>query len=170
MPICDYCGMAFDLCEGIYDAGDFICGNCIAGLIIQSETVAKKSREQLKSQNSGKAKKQKKCKSISSLHSSQTSKKQNTSKPNKAERLANHIQIMSKRGGVLCINPSNEKAFELAVEKLGMRLNEFCIEFDDGYLHIRLKRDIQKQSQILPLVPPLLKRPELPIGLRQKVT
>ncbi|WP_009630772.1 hypothetical protein [Synechocystis sp. PCC 7509] len=83
------------------------------------------------------------------------------SKLNKVDRLANNIQIMvkSQTPGLLCINPSNEKAFQLAVQQLGMKLDEFNIENDGFYLEIRLKRDIGKDSKI---VPSLLKRPELP--------
>ncbi len=83
------------------------------------------------------------------------------SKLNKVERLANNIQIMlkSKIPGSLCINRKNEKAFQLAVKQLGMKLDEFDIEDDWFYLEIRLKRDIGKDTTI---APPLLKRPELP--------
>jgi hypothetical protein len=51
------------------------------------------------------------------------------SKLNKVERLANNIQIMlkSKIPGSLCINRKNEKAFQLAVKQLGMKLDEFDI-------------------------------------------
>ncbi|NCS48497.1 MAG: hypothetical protein GPJ29_10975 [Microcystis aeruginosa BK11-02] len=70
---------------------------------------------------------------------------------NKVDRLANNIQIMlkSKTSRSLCINRKNEKAFQLAVKQLGMKLDEFDIEDDCFYLEIRLKRHI-------------LKRPELP--------
>lgn len=83
------------------------------------------------------------------------------SKLSKANRLANNIQIMlrSKGGGSLCINSSNEKAFQLAVKKVGMKLDDFCIEHDGFYLEIRLKQHFGKDTRI---VPSLLKRPELP--------
>ncbi|WP_322691783.1 hypothetical protein [Nostoc sp. DedSLP04] len=160
MPTCDYCAMPFDLFDGIYDDGDFMCGSCIAGFIIKSEAIQDNSRQQLEPKPSHKTEKQKKCQTVSPSHSSQVSGEQNTSKLDKAGRLAKNIQIMLKsKGGSLCINPSNKKAFELAVERLGMKLDQFHINDDDFYLQISLKRDIQKDTRT---VPALLKRPELP--------
>ncbi len=82
------------------------------------------------------------------------------SKLNKVDRLANNIQIMvkSQTPRSLCINRSNEKAFQLAIQQLGIKLDEFYIENDCLYLEIRLKRDIGKDRQI---APSLIKRPEL---------
>ena len=79
----------------------------------------------------------------------------------KHRNLAKNIEIMlkSKTPSSLCINRSNEKAFQLAVEQLGMKLNEFDIEDDCLYLEIRLKRDTGKDTRT---APSLLKRPELP--------
>lgn len=67
--------------------------------------------------------------------------------------------LKSKTPTSLCINRKNEKAFQLAVKHLGMKLDEFDIEDDCFYLEIRLKRDIGKDTGIAQL---LLKRPELP--------
>ncbi len=66
------------------------------------------------------------------------------SKPGKAERLANNLLIMvkSKGSSSLCVNRRNEKALYAAIERLGMRPDEFNIEADGCfYLEIRFKRD-----------------------------
>ena len=83
------------------------------------------------------------------------------SKFNKVERLANNVQIMlkSETPRSLCINQKNERAFQLAVKQLGMRLDEFEIVNDFPYLEIRLKQDVEKSKRI---ALPLLKRPRLP--------
>ena len=74
------------------------------------------------------------------------------SKPNKSERLANNIRIMLKSEGTssFCINRRNEKALYLAIEQLGMRLDEFEIEADGmSYLEIRLKRNSADSTKIV---------------------
>jgi hypothetical protein len=149
MPKCDYCEMPFDICDGIYDDGDFMCGSCIEGFIIRSET-------------SLKTEKRNKYKTVSSGDSKQVSEEQIAINLDiKAGRLANNIQIMLRKGGSLNINPSNKKAFELAVERLGMRLDEFDIGDDDYGLSISLKRKMQCRIVSAP-APALLKRPEFP--------
>lgn len=174
MSTCDYCGIPFDLSNGIYDDGDFICGFCIAGFAVQFEVdqvsryvsdISKhanqaqaSTKKQLSPQPSRKTREQRKRKAISPSHSSQVSQEQVASKLSKAERLAKNIQIMLKSKGSLCLNPSNEKAFHLAVRQLGMRLDEFHIEHDGFYLEILLKRDCGKNTNNTLL----LKRPELP--------
>jgi hypothetical protein len=168
--------MLFDLGNGIYDDGDFICGFCIAGFTVQFEVdqasrcvsdISKQAnqaqastKKQLSPQPSRKTKEQRKRQAISPSHSTQVSEEQLANKLSKADRLAKNIQIMLKSKGSLCLNPSNEKAFHLAVRQLGMRLDEFHIEHDGFYLEIRLKRDCGKDTNNT--APLLLKRPELP--------
>ncbi|MBD2492411.1 hypothetical protein [Aulosira sp. FACHB-615] len=130
MPTCEYCGIAFDLSDGIYDDGDFICGSCINIFIYKSETVQNNSKIELKP--------------LASPHSVQVSEEERIKKLNtKADNLAKNIEIMVRgKTRSICINSSNKKAFDLAVERLGMKLDEFNIGDDDGYLQISLKRDI----------------------------
>lgn len=146
MPNCDYCGIAFDLFDGIYDDGDFMCGSCISGFIYKSEAVQDNSKTQLKPQISSQPKKQNQSESLNLSHSIQVSEEQRIKKINaKADGLAKNIEIMVRgKTNSLCINSSNRKAFDLAVERLGMKLDEFHIGDDDGYLKISLKRKIQK--------------------------
>ncbi|MDZ8106708.1 MAG: hypothetical protein RM338_13975 [Nostoc sp. DedQUE12a] len=146
MPTCDYCGIAFDLFDGIYDDGDFMCCNCISAFIYKSETIQNNSKEQLKPQISSPTKKPNKSKFVNSSHTIQISEEQRLKKLNaKADGLAKNIEIMVKgKTSSLRINSSNKKAFDLAVERLGMKLDEFHIGDDDGYLYISLKRKIQK--------------------------
>lgn len=74
--------------------------------------------------------------------------------------------VKSQTSRSLGINRSNEKAFQLAIQQLGMKLEEFYIENDCLYLEIRLKRDIGKDRQI---APSLVKRPELPKNTTAKL-
>lgn len=33
MPICEQCGKEFDVSEGLWDDGDYMCGECVAGYV-----------------------------------------------------------------------------------------------------------------------------------------
>ncbi len=153
-----------------------MCGGCIAGYTIQFEA-AQANRgasnisqqaapaqasfgKQLEPKPSRKTKKQKTNKAISPSQSRQVSEERTGRKLDKAGRLAMNIQIMlkSKTSRLLCLNRANEKAFHMAVEQLGMRLDEFHIEEDGLYLEIRLNRDYGKDTNT---VPPLVERPKL---------
>ncbi|WP_193200261.1 hypothetical protein [Nostoc sp. MG11] len=146
MPNCDYCGIEFDLFDGIYDDGDFMCGSCISGFIYKSETVQENSKIQLKPQIYSQTKKQNQSESLNPSHSIPVSEEQRIKKVNaKADGLTKNIEIMVKgKTSSVRINSSNKKAFDLAVERLGMKLDEFHIGDDDSYLEISLKRKIQK--------------------------
>jgi hypothetical protein len=178
VPICDYCGATFVLGDGIYDDGDFMCGNCITNFTTQFEVTQVSSRaidigkradsnrsnsnKQLKSNIADKNKKLRNQQTPSQLNSDKAKEETFTGKPDKASRLAKNIQIMLRATTphTLHINPSNEKAFYAAIRKLGMNLDEFQIEHDGCYLDIRLKRDYKTKSNYATL--PLLKRPNLP--------